>query len=90
MNYYAVGVCSYVVEHCVAMSHLVYPNLARLGSQFSQDLNYTGITLEGLSDPVILIPVALLPFCFLVNGLPTGFHAWWALINFAVIHPMDL
>ena len=81
--------CRFTNDKAV-MSHLVYPNLARLGNQFSQDLNYTGITLEDLSDPVNFIPLILFPLCCLLNGLPNGFQAWWALINFALIHPMDL
>ena len=70
------------------MSHLVYPNLARL-QHFNRDLNYTGIIADGWNDPVNAVPAFLLLLC-VCNGLPSGFQAWWVLLNTAIIHPMDL
>lgn len=70
------------------MSHLIYPNLAKVDG-FDRDLNYTGIITDGWNDPVNLVPVILLVVC-LWCGLPNGFLSWWALFNAAIIHPMDL
>ena len=45
--------------------------------------------LEDLDDPVNIIPVALLLFCFVFYGVPRGQHkglAWWALFNGCIIH----
>ena len=73
------------------MSHLIYPNLAKLET-FNRDLNYTGIIVDDWNDPVNLIPPVLLLFTLCTCGLPNGkgFQAWWALFNAALIHPMDL
>ena len=71
------------------MSHMVYPNLAEVEG-FSRDLNYTGVIAEGWDDPLNLAFLTLLALC-LACGLPgSSFHAWWALLNAAIIHPMDL
>ena len=73
------------------MSHLIYPNLAKIKS-FDRDLNYTGIIADDWNDPVNLIPPVLLLITLCAGGLPNGkgFLAWWALINAVLIHPMDL
>lgn len=44
---------------------------------------------EDIEDPVNLIPVVLILFCFVWSGLPRGKHcalAWWVLINGCIIH----
>ena len=69
------------------MSYKDYPNLAHLEA-FSRDLNYTGFIADDWDDPVNIIPVVLSLLC-LLSGVPTSFQAWWALINAALIHPMD-
>lgn len=68
---------------------ILYPNLAAL-KQFDRDLNYTGIIAEGWNDSVNLFPLVLLILCLFVGGLPGGFQSWWALVNTAIFHPMDL
>lgn len=70
------------------MSHLIYRNLARV-QRFDRDLNYTGIILDNWNDPLNLLPVILCGLC-LMNGLPRSFQAWWAFVNTAIFHPMDL
>lgn len=71
------------------MSHMIYPNLAVL-ENFNQDLNYTGIISEGWNAKWNLFPLALLVLCLTVSGVPRGFQSWWALVNTAIFHPMDL
>ena len=75
-----------------AMSHLAYPNLARLPDFPERGLNYTGLPMEGWATPVLLAPLSLAIFAFLTAGLPRrgGWQAWWALLNTVIIHPMDL
>lgn len=70
------------------MSHLIYSNLAKVQG-FERDLNYTGIIFDKWNDPLNLVPVVLSVVC-LLNGLPSGFQAWWVFVNFAIFHPMDL
>jgi hypothetical protein len=73
------------------MSHLAYPNLARLPDFPERGLNYTGIPVEGWGTG-LLVPLAISCLVFLTAGLPSragGWEIWWALLNTAVIHPMD-
>lgn len=72
-----------------AVDYLKLPNLAQL-QNFSQDLNYVGVTAEGWDDPVNLVPLALLVLCLATVGVPRGPLAVWVLLNTAIIHPMDL
>lgn len=76
------------------MSHLAYPNLARLSNFPERGLNYTGITLEGWYSPVLLVPVVIAVFTVMTAGAPWsrgggGWEIWWALLNTVIIHPMD-
>lgn len=76
------------------MSHLAYPNLARLSNFPERGLNYTGITLEGWDSPVLLVPVVIAVFTVMTAGAPWsrgggGWEIWWALLNTVIIHPMD-
>ena len=44
---------------------------------------------KDIEDPVNLIPVLLVLFCFIWSGFPRGKHsalAWWALFNGCIIH----
>ena len=71
------------------MSHKAYPNLAHLET-FSRDLNYTGVPLDGWIHPMTFVPIVLSVIAVLTVGKPRGFLSYWALLNFALIHPMDL
>ncbi|XP_003385787.1 PREDICTED: 3-beta-hydroxysteroid-Delta(8),Delta(7)-isomerase-like [Amphimedon queenslandica] len=71
------------------MSHKAYPNLAHLET-FSRDLNYTGVPLDGWIHPMTFVPIVLSVIAFITVGRPRGFLSYWALLNFALIHPMDL
>ena len=73
------------------MSHLAYPNLARLPDFPERGLNYSGILLEGWDTPVLLVPPVILVLVLLTAGLPRGgWEIWWSLLNTVIIHPMDL
>lgn len=72
------------------MSHLAYPNLARLSDFPERHLNYTGVPLEGWATPVLLVPLGIAVLVFLTAGAPRGgWEVWWALLNTVIIHPMD-
>lgn len=71
------------------MSHKAYPNLAHLET-FSRDLNYTGVPLDGWIHPMTFVPLVLTVFALVTAGRPRGFLSCWALLNFSLIHPMDL
>lgn len=76
------------------MSHLAYPNLARLDSFPERNLNYSGITFEGWSDgPNLLVHFILLVVILVTGGLPRSgcrLEGLWLMINIIIIHPMDL
>ena len=73
------------------MSHLAYPNLARLPDFPERSLNYSGIPLEGWGAPSLLAHPLLLCLVLATAGAPRGgWEAWWCLLNTVIIHPMDL
>lgn len=75
------------------MSHLAYPNLARVENFTERGLNYTGITLEGWSDgPNLWVHLGFLVLSLAVGGLPRRgrrIEGLWCLLNIIIIHPMD-
>ena len=75
------------------MSHLVYPNLARVENFTERGLDYTGITLEGWSDgPNLWVHAFFLVLTLAVGGLPRRgrrLEGLWCLLNIIIIHPMD-
>ena len=75
------------------MSHLVYPNLARVDDFPERHLNYTGITLERWSDgPNLWVHLFFLILTMVVGGLPRRgrrLEGAWCLLNVIIIHPMD-
>ena len=76
------------------MSHLAYPNLARVPNFTERGLNYSGITLEGWSDgPNLYVHLLMLVVSLLAGGLPRRgcrVEGFWLLLNIIIIHPMDL
>ena len=76
-----------------AMSHLAYPNLARIENFTERGLNYTGITLEGWADgPNLLVHLFFLVLTLAMGGLPRRgrrLEGLWCLLNIIIIHPMD-
>ena len=73
------------------MSHLAYPNLARVEGFEERNLNYSGIILDGWNSPTLLIHPLILVVVLVTAGLPRGgWAAWWNLLNIVIIHPMDL
>ena len=76
------------------MSHLAYPNLARLDNFTERHLNYSGIILEGWFDgPNMLVHLALLVVVLITGGFPRRgcrLEGLWLVINIIIIHPMDL
>ncbi len=73
------------------MSHLVYPNLARVDGFAERGLNYSGIILDGWDSPTLLVHPFLLLLTLVSAGRPRGgWAAWWCLLNIVIIHPMDL
>ncbi|MCG8626475.1 MAG: hypothetical protein MJE68_31310 [Proteobacteria bacterium] len=77
----------------LVMSHLAYPNLARVENFTERRLNYTGITLEGWSDgPNLWVHLGFLVLSLAVGGLPRRgrrIEGLWCLLNIIIIHPMD-
>ena len=74
------------------MSHLAYPNLARLSDFPERGLNYTGIPTEGWGTPFLFVPLVLSVVVLLTAGAPPlrgGWEIWWTLLNSVIIHPMD-
>lgn len=73
------------------MSHLAYPNLARLDQFQERGLNYTGIILDGWDSPTLLAHPIVLVLLLLTAGWPRrGWQSWWLVLNIVIIHPMDL
>ena len=75
------------------MSHLTYPNLARVENFTERHLDYTGITLEGWYDgPNLLVQLGFLVLSLVVGGFPRRgrrIEGLWCLLNIVLIHPMD-
>ena len=76
------------------MSHLAYPNLAKIPNFTERHLNYSGITLEGWSDgPNLYVHLFMLVVSLLAGGIPRAgcrLEGFWLLLNIIIIHPMDL
>ena len=80
--------------HNLKMSHLEYPNLAKISDFPERGLNYSGIILDGWYDgPNLYVHLSMLLISLMLGGLPrkgTRLESFWLLLNIIIIHPMDL
>lgn len=76
------------------MSHLAYPNLAKIPDFPERGLNYSGIILDGWATfPNVYFHVFMFVLSLVLGGLPRRgcrLEGLWLLLNIIIIHPMDM